>query len=270
MSIYDAATVQQKEKQKELLLAEPDEDEPKFVPGCNLTYSVHYYYINSGVNEIENNDLNFTGDDDLTVLGAGEDIKTYQTDFLSDESAGHYLPMEHDAGVLQPTLTSLSTIEETVTKNEKDQKEIKNESENENGSANGRKNGIAVEVEDLSNGTTTGEVLTNNGSIDINSLKEYYENHYAIDFTNALGTDLTGSVNGNGSSVSGQAGTAGGGTGTDSGFFVGSTQSLFVFILNHKLQLFNAFVCLDVQQEGLVSIPDWVMVTCLFKQYCGM
>eukprot|EP01036_Dinobryon_divergens_P030269 gene30269-39489_t len=44
------------------------------------------------------------------------------------------------------------------------------------------------------------------------------------------------------------------------GFFVGSTQSLFVFIMNNKVALYNAFLDVDVLQEGLVSVNDWVMV----------
>jgi len=45
------------------------------------------------------------------------------------------------------------------------------------------------------------------------------------------------------------------------GFFVGSTQSLFVFILNSKAQLFNAFLLADILKEGLVSVNDWIMVS---------
>ena len=46
----------------------------------------------------------------------------------------------------------------------------------------------------------------------------------------------------------------------DEGFFVGSTQSLFVFIMNNKVALYNAFLDVDVLEEGLVSVNDWVMV----------
>lgn len=46
----------------------------------------------------------------------------------------------------------------------------------------------------------------------------------------------------------------------DEGFFVGSTQSLFVFIMNNKVALYNAFLDVDVLQEGLVSVNDWVVV----------